>query len=250
MSIVVNINGEQYKVPTELGDITLRRHIALRKLENEAPEVLKKIFEEEDQDKRTKLAQKIKPVTYAKKVLPFFARYINAATDIPVNVLLGDKDHEGAPIGLIENWYWRIQRAYFTGIGDKDKRVFDIGGKVYELPKAKMVNGTFGEFAEAAQYEQIASEASPENHDHLPYLIAVILRPQGEPFDPYTFDDIIEERAELMRDLPMTDVQTIAFFLTIRNEAYALDSKIYMAAQTLTWLKRGQFKYNRHSAGT
>jgi hypothetical protein len=250
MSLAVTINGNRYNVPTELKDITLRRHIALMEQEAKAPNAIKDIFAEQDNDKRYALAAKIRPTTYAKTVLPYFARYVSAATDIPVNILLGDKDHEGAPIGLIENWYWRIQLAYHKGNEiAKDKRVYEVNGQAWELPKAGMINSTFGEFAEAAQYEQYAGESSDNSAAHLPYMIAVILRPAGEKFDPYNFDEIVEQRAEMMRDLPMTDVQSIAFFLLKRNASLGLDSQIYTAAQTLAWLKREQSNYRKPLGG-
>lgn len=243
MALNITLNANTYNVPTELGDITLGRHIALMAVESDAPKQLQEIMAEADEKKRSDIAAKIRPTTYAKKLLPYFAKYVSAATDIPVNVLLGDKDNEGAPIGLIEHWYWMIQTAYTKNPGPQDKRVFEINGEVWTLPNTHMTGATFGEFAEAAQYEEFASqEREGAAWEQYPYMIAVLLRPEGEKFDPYAFDLVLESRAQIMRGLPMTDVQAIAFFLLRRNESLGSGLKIYLLAQTLSWLRREQAK--------
>jgi len=74
----------------------------------------------------------------------------------------------------------------------------------------------------------------------MPYVMAVLVKPQGETYDPYKFDDdsFIEGRAEIMRRQPMDLVYQVSFFLLERNENLRADSLIYMLARLLATSKR------------
>ena len=240
MALLATINNEQYRVPLSVADITLSTHLAIVNVEKNIPDELADILKEEDESKRKEMAGAIEKMVYIKKIIPYFARVISAATGIPANVLLGDKQHEGAPVNMIEKWYWAIMAAYGRVSYKEGKRQFLLRGEVWEIPDNLMQKSTFGEFAEAAQYEMYTSETEQGMWDRMPYVLAVLLRPEGEKFDPYTFDEIVEERAEMMRSITMDVVYQVAFFLLGQNAKSGQDIQISMLARLLARQKRAQ----------
>lgn len=250
MAMSVTVNGAEYLVPLSVSDITLDTHLRVVHAEKDMPAELRLILEADTEGDRRERASKLQKKTYARKVIPYFAGIISTVTGIPKNVLLGDRHHEGAPVKLIEDWYWHIMRAYTQFQYNESRTAFHIGGKTWTLPKAHMQGSTFGEFAEAAQYEEYVADVAAGNWDKMPYVMAVLLRPEGEKFDPYTFDDIVEERAALMRTLTMDVVYQVSFFLLIRNDRLKIDSLIYMVAHRLGKLKQGRTNSSKVLAGT
>jgi len=236
--LLIKINGTDYTLPLSVGDITLRQHVAMVETEVAAPEEFKAILEETDPAKRKLKAQRLPKIKYAKKVLPYFARVIECASGIPSDILLGKNGHQGAPVAMLEAWYWKIQEAYNTWDKEQVKNSWYFNGQTWALPEEHMLKSTFGEFAEAAQYEDYAADVAGGNWSKMPYVMAVLLKPEGEKFDPDHFDEVVEERAEIMRGLTMDVVYSTAFFLLKRNETLKLDSAIYTTSRLLSTYKQ------------
>jgi hypothetical protein len=249
MALSITINGGSYALPLSVQDITLSTHLKVVQAEKDMPEELKHIFEADTEAERKERASKLQKRIYARKVIPYFASIISALTGIPTGQLLGDRFYEGAPVGLIEEWYWLVMRSYARYEYDAEQRVFQIGGKTWTLPQTHMVGSTYGQFAEAAQYEEYVADVAAGNWEQMPYVMAVLLRPEGEKFDPYTWDGIAEARADIMRGLPMSVVYQVSFFLLKRNESLKLDSEIYTVARLLARSKREVEALRKTSAG-
>lgn len=240
MAAIIKINDIAYRLPLTLADISLRTHLRIMEAEAHAPKRLLEILMEEDPIKRAQSAGMITDKVYVGKIVPYFATVIQAASGIPADVLLGRKNWEGAPVAMIETWYWKVQQCYLNYQDVKDQQVseWDINGSIWSLPERHMTKSTFGQFAEAAQYEESVNELNAGNWAAMPYVMAVLLRPKGEVFDPFKFDDMVEERKEFMLDLGMDVVMQTAFFLLKLNEKCAPDLAIYTAAKELARLKR------------
>lgn len=239
MSVLIRINGDEYFLPLSVEDITLRQHMEMVKIEATVPEEFAAILNEKDTEQRKLKASRLPKVKYAKKVIPYFAAVISCASGISIDVLLGKNGHQGAPVAMIESWYWKVQEAYLRYSATEARTTWQINGQTWVLPNPAMNKHSFGEFAEAAQYEDYGADVAGGNWDKMPYMMAVLLKPEGEKFDPDTFDDIVEERAEIMRGLSMDIVYSVAFFLLKRNQQSSLDSAIYTSARLLSTFRQG-----------
>jgi hypothetical protein len=233
MALKVSVNGQEYRVPLSVADITLRTHLAIVAEEQNMPTELRQIVEEKDEATRTLMSKRLKKTVYAKTFLPYYATIVATATGIPRETLLGSRKQEGMPVSMLEKWYWQIMSAYARFEYEPGRNTFEIEGQTWTLPAGYMEKATFGEFAEAAQYEDAVADVASGNWGAMPNVMAVLLRPEGEAFDPDTFDDIVEQRAEIMRGLTMDVAYQVSFFLLERNRASNLDSLIYTVARQL-----------------
>ena len=95
---------------------------------------------------------------------------------------------------------------------------FTFKRKKYYLPKSKvdyfgneieMAEASFGEVVEAMQVQEMDKSFQENNFKVLPYQIAMLCRRKGEDYN----DQIIKERAEVFKELPMDVVWQVAFFL-------------------------------------
>ena len=95
---------------------------------------------------------------------------------------------------------------------------FTFKRKKYYLPKSKvdyfgneieMAEASFGEVVEAMQVQEMDKSFQENNFKVLPYQIAMLCRRKGEDYN----DQIVKERAEVFKELPMDVVWQVAFFL-------------------------------------
>lgn len=95
---------------------------------------------------------------------------------------------------------------------------FTFKRKKYYLPKSKvdyfgneieMAEASFGEVVEAMQIQEMDKSFQENNFKVLPYQIAMLCRRKGEDYN----DQIVKERAEVFKELPMDVVWQVAFFL-------------------------------------
>ena len=103
---------------------------------------------------------------------------------------------------------------------------FTFKKKKYYLPKSKvdyfgneieMAQASFGEVVEAMQIQEMDKSFQENNFKVLPYQIAMLCRRKGEDYN----DQIVKERAEVFKELPMDVVWQVAFFL-IRQKQKSL----------------------------
>lgn len=241
MAQQVKINGQQYRLPTSVHDITLETFITWTAAEDaEMPEELRAIATETDPEKKKLKASRLPKRTYIRKLVPYFAKVVSIVSGIPQNILLGDKENEGAPVMMLDAWYWQTVNALAKFEYEPGRSKFRIDGQIWTLPEDYMAKSTFGEFAEAAQYEDYSADVAGGNWSKMPHVMAVLLKPEGEKFDPYRFgdDDFVEQRAAIMRGLTMDVVYQVSFFLLERNERLRTDSLIYSISRLLATYKR------------
>ena len=237
----IRINGQPYRLPTTVSDITLDTFIRWTECEDaEMPAELRTIIAETDPKTKQLKASRLPKRVYIRKLVPYYAKIVGIVSGIPEKVLLGDRQHEGAPVLMLDAWYWQTVNALAKFEYQPGRSSFQVNGKTWTLPAEYMQKTTFGEFAEAAQYEEFAADVAGGNWSKMPYVMAVLLKPEGEEFDPYTFDNIAEERAEIMRGMTMDVVYQVSFFLLERNERSRTDSLIYSTARLLATYKRAR----------
>ena len=234
----VKVNGESYGLPLTVSDITIEKHIELSRLEAEMPQKLKDILDEQDTAQRQWKAKRVKKTEYSKEFLPYFGRVISIMSGIPLNLLLGDAQNAGAPVAMLETWYWKVMEAYAKFEPDETVTSFVIEGEEYFLPETHMTASTFGEFAEAAQYEEHSSDVAAGKWESIPKVMAILLKRKGEKYDPQNLDAIVEERAKIFMGAGMDVAYQTAFFLLKRNIELKKDSLIYTVARTIATHRR------------
>lgn len=242
MAMRVKVNGVEYRVPRSVHDITLRTHLEIVKAENtRMPAGLKAIMEEKTRQRKQLIASRVPKRMYAREFLPYYAHVISLATGIPEEQIRGNRKFQGMPVAMIDAWYWGIMRAY-AAFEPAGVTRFEIDGQTFALPPDYMETSHFGEFAEAAQYEDYVADVATGNWSSMPKLLAVLIRPEvdgvRERYDPDTFDAMVDERAELFLDQPMALVYEAAFFLLRRSAESRTDSLIYTIARQLATSKR------------
>lgn len=242
--IRILINGDPYGIPENCDDITLAQHIAMLDVEQSAPAIFREISEEKNTAQRQLMASRFPKLKYVKEVLPYYARVIEAQVGIPAQKLLAS-----APVEVIEKVFWQIQNAYVS-FTDQKQTVFEINGQNWTLPANDMAGSTFGEFAEAAQYEEYAADVASGQYTRMPYVMAVLLRPVGEVFDPERHDEIVEERAEIMRNRSMSTVYQVAFFLTGLKRQLEADLAIYTLSRAVGRSRQEQANLKSSLVGT
>lgn len=239
----VKINGQEYRLPTTVDDVVLKDFIEWTEIESaEMPKELRQITEEPDHEKRKFMVARLSKRAYIFRLVPYYIKIVSLISGIPESVLKGDRKREGAPVQVIEAWYWQTVNALAAFKHDAGRRRFLIDGEAWELPAEHMKGSAFGEFAEAAQYEDYAADVAAGNWSRMPYVMAVLLKKEGEQYDPDLWgnESFVEQRAEIMRQQTMGLVYQVSFFLLQLNESLKIDSLIYTQAQALAMLKRAR----------
>ena len=97
---------------------------------------------------------------------------------------------------------------------------FEHGGVVYHLPESKidyfgneapLASATFSEVVECFELEK-SNTFIPS----LPFILAILCKPYGEQYD----DQLVSDRSESFKTLPMNIVWSIAFFLNSSKDTY------------------------------
>lgn len=236
----IRINGEPHCLPESLADITLRDHIALMEVEKTMPLELQQIMQENDPEVRKLQATRLRKIVFAKKVVPYFARALEVFLKMPADKMLGIgeyKNYVGIPVTLLSTWYWKIIEAYQKGMVE-NVQSFEIEGRVYHLPAGHMEQSTYGEFAEAAQYEEYAADVAAGDFSMMANVLAILLKEEGEKYDPDTWGDVEKRKVPIMMGASMQVVYATAFFLAKRNAQLMADMVIYTAARTVGRLEQ------------
>ena len=171
---------------------------------------------------------------YAMRYLPYIARVVSHFTGVPYGKVIG---HEGEKMHVktVEYLYGRIMSILDKGVDIPPayKKDYLINGEVYTLPDRYMERSTLIEFAEAAQFQQSVKDVQGGEIMALLDVISVLLRKPGEPYS----EEVLERNRQTFRDLPMTDVLSIAFFLTRLSQRLSADFLTSMLRYQVTKLE-------------
>ncbi len=227
--ISVIIENRRYNVPTVLNDIDIARHIKIMAAEAKMPDILRKIVAERDNSVKEELQARITKKDYGRLIIPYFASFISAATDIPVFYLIGDERVKGQSLEQIEKLYYGIVNAYtefeYSEASEVEIEVTPGVFETWELPKNFMEGNTLYEFLAAAEYEAATADLAAGKWEAVLYILAILCRPKGELFN----DEIIEERAEFFKGQRLSVALQAAFFLLRQSANFQQDSIIYLA---------------------
>ncbi len=205
--LIVTINGSDYSLIEDWGEITLKRYIEIDKtILSSCPEALKAL-----QDKDETPLNELSTAQYESQMLPYFARFVAAFSDIPIEVLQKcKKQHlEGLYSVLCANLK-RPKETAATGIR--------IANELYYFPSRFMARETVEDFVEAAQ-----TELALENQniwEVTARIACILLRKSGE-----SYRDELLNREPIMLSMNMAQAWQFYFFLKAQNEVFALLSQ-------------------------
>lgn len=174
-------------------------------------------------------------VEWRKKVViyGFMALEVGFWCNADPKLILNDLDPKE-----LESAFWalQVQMNPDNATVDENYTGFEVKGVEYLLPKKHMVGSTVDEYADASYFQEKMNEYTGGNWGAMLDVMTVICRPKGETYnDDETFRN---KRKELFKDLPMSDVINVAFFLHRLNETLSNNLVIYTMQQELQASKR------------
>lgn len=222
--ILFKFKGVDYKFPENLSEITLGKFIDYEeKIEVEKPKSLKEFEETTEEKDRDKLVNSIESNIIINEWLPFFVDFICYWTGMSEKIACDIAAHEAFWLYSVIN---RNMNAFQF---DTEKRAFTIDDKTFLYPKqpinpitkdVEYLKGTrIIEVIEAFQFEMYAEQLSKSKFGALPYIIGLICRKENEPL-PLKMDEreeFISSRAEIMRQMPLSEALNFSFFLPTLN---------------------------------
>lgn len=145
---------------------------------------------------------------------------------------------EQVPLETLEAAFWSIQYEMNPDNAtiNKDYTGFEIGGIEYLCPPKHMAGSTAIEFIAAAQYQHFNAKVQGGQWKAMLDVLVVLCRPKGESYDGNN-TALTNRRKELFKQLPMTDVINVAFFLHRLNDSLKTNLAIYTAKEELARLQ-------------
>lgn len=237
-SILFSIPGEkkQYKCPTDADAVSLGKFIEVMQIEREEmPESMRVIVEEKDREKKKQMMKDLDPVEYSHKHIPYMAKVISVMCELDLTKIIGNVEgYKGMDIASIETLFGNCSRSVSRFKIREDFESFEFKGVNYCLPNKFMEGSTVIEYMEASQFQAHYLKLKEGMWGALPFVIAVIARPEGEDYD----QDNTLIRGEAFKGLDLNTAMNISFFLMRLSRRLKKDSMFYILAQTLGRLKQ------------
>jgi len=206
--IVLEINGEQKRIPQSYSEITLGDFTKLWKI------MCKYNLDEPETDDDVE-----------RKVV----NELNLSREL-VGAMLGLKSEDvdkldvqqtDEVIGLFNRLLEKDELD-----GDWGNHKFEHNGEEFYFPQHNFGEMSFGEYATIKQYEQVLSKDNGNRFDFIAEQIAYCCRKKGEEKESYD----LKERADLFRDVTMDKVLKLTFFLQKRISSLEAITKMYSEA--------------------
>ena len=133
-------------------------------------------------------------------------------------------------------WALQVQMNPDNATVNDNYTGFEVKGIEYLLPKKHMVGSTVDEYADASYFQEKMNEYRGGKWGAMLDVMTVLCRPKGETYNDN--EAFRNKRKELFKDLPMSDVINVAFFLHRLNETLSNNLVIYTMQQELQASKR------------
>ena len=128
-------------------------------------------------------------------------------------------------------WALQVQLNPNNAKIDKDYTGFEIKGIEYLVPKEHMQGSTVEEFADSAYFQEQAQRVKGGDWLAVLDVMTVLCRPKGEKYNDN--EAFREARKELFKELPMSDVINVAFFLQRLNSSLSQTLAIYTVREEI-----------------
>ena len=137
----------------------------------------------------------------------------------------------------LESAYWalQVQMNPDNAKVSEEYTGFEIKGVEYLLPKKHMIGSTVEEYADASYFQESMDSYKGGNWGAMLDVMTVLCRPKGETYNDN--EAFRNKRKELFKDLPMSDVINVAFFLLRLSETLRTSLAIYTAQQEVQALQ-------------
>ena len=143
----------------------------------------------------------------------------------------------GLSIEDLEAAYWalQVQMNPDNANVNKDYTGFEIKGVEYLVPSKHMVGSTVEEYADASYFQESMDSYKGGNWGAMLDVMTVLCRPKGETYNDN--EAFRNKRKELFKDLPMSDIINVAFFLLRLSETLRTNLAIYTTQQEVQALQ-------------
>jgi hypothetical protein len=137
----------------------------------------------------------------------------------------------------LEAAYWalQVQMNPDNAKVSEEYTGFSIDGIEYLLPKKHMIGSTVEEYADASYFQESMDSYKGGNWGAMLDVMTVLCRPKDETYNDN--EAFRNKRKELFKDLPMSDVINVAFFLLRLSETLRTSLAIYTAQQEVQALQ-------------
>lgn len=219
--LIVEIGRHEYHIRDTWADMTLSDAIALHDLFGEMPQSLKDIYLHSiagDGEQAMAEAGKVTSEDLFTHWPAWQGKVIAAVSDIPVELLEKTNPDQCGSIYSIH--IEPLVLGLFGGSPNYDPRgikFFEHGGARYYLPTdGYKIGGTLrgahmtaAQFAQANDVVRMATDLSEGKYGMMANFISILCLPKGEVYD----EQKSLSRAESFKDLPMTVVWEVYFFI-------------------------------------
>lgn len=207
--ILLSIEDTDYRLRHEWEDLTLRDAMALYAIP--PPDKFRELLEllaAKKHEEYTAAYNAMTPVERIKTLPVYYGQVIQAASNIPGEVI--NRLQWRLRTDMFEKYLLPvIAGLYYSPVWERlNIREFTLGGTVFVLPDDDRMDAV--EFCEAADIEAFGTEIYGGRWEKMPMLMAVLCRPEGEPYNEAT----VRARYELFKDCPLSVVWEVYFFLS------------------------------------
>lgn len=245
ISIKITIDGTVHSSPNSWQDVSTKRFLRyFKEVGNKEPQQLKdfveahmvaisELDEELTQTEREEQAIKLfadrwEDMEWRKKsaCYSFFALDVGYWCGVDAKLIQSSVHRDS-----IFNAYWALQSQMNPNNAsiDKDYTGFEIKGIEYLVPKEHMQDSTVEEFADSAYFQEQAQRVKGGDWLAVLDVMTVLCRPKGEKYNDN--EAFREARKELFKELSMSHVINVAFFLQRLNSSLSQTLAIYTVSE-------------------
>lgn len=198
------INGQEYRYPTTLSEITLGQRVEYQRTYGNDLEARAKEIEDMPDTPEKEYAIEEYYVDVAIKSFSFFTGMsLEECGQVRLQDILNV--YQVTLEGLLS------QQQELSYIGS-----FEIAGEIWKLAPIAITpvsEITYDEFLHAKEYDRLLRKLEQGSWEVLPYLCCIFLRKEGEPFTEELVSDG-SDRMKFMLSLPLDIAIQVGFFLS------------------------------------
>lgn len=228
---------KKYSYPLDATSVKLRDFIDGMVIQREEmPETMREISEEKNKAKRLRMAAKVPQVVYAHEHIPYMAKIISVFSNLEYDLIVGGyDDYTGMKRSDVETIFRSIVKATTEYKVIEDFKSFEFNGVEYFMPNKFMEGSTVIEYMESSQFQAYYSKLKEGMWGALPFVIAIVAKPEGEIYNK----DNTVLRGEAFKDLDLQTAMNVNFFLMRLSRKLKRDSLFFQLARMQEQLRQG-----------
>lgn len=223
----------RFELPEKISEITTARFVEYQNTVALSKPKSMIDYEEADEETRKELLTKMSTADIAVDWTEWIIQFAKFWTKLPDDYIVQLREEEVLFI------YKIVNSAVASFVYDADRTFVKLDNKEFKYPPAPlnplvnereyMKGSRIIDTFEALQFEKYWKQLGNSNWSSLPYILAVLLRREGEelPVSSIKRELFIAERAKLFEQLPLDESLNLVFFLTIQKNILKKDFDMY-----------------------